>query len=110
ESGDDAQYSPESLLRFRLQCIGNSNRRRRAVPFSWMAAQPDDRWRGNEFEFFISRRKRASVAPPPLLDWPTSKCSSRLLRRSRQCLCGDCEHLTKCIFQLSCSVINIHNL
>ena len=45
---DDAQHPAEPVLRLRYNTLGDSDRRRRAVPALRVAAQPDDRCRGDE--------------------------------------------------------------
>jgi P-type Cu+ transporter len=63
ESRDDAQHSAESVLRLRLQRLGTSDRRGRAVSdLRESTAQPDDRRRGDELQFSVGNRQRLTTA------------------------------------------------
>ena len=60
--GDDEEHPAESVLCVRLQRARRADRRRRAVSGVRMAAQPDDRERGDDLQLGLGDRQRATAS------------------------------------------------
>ena len=60
--GDDAEHPPEPVLRFRLQPIGVPIAAGVLYPFFGLAAQPDDRERGDDVQLGLGDSERTTAA------------------------------------------------